>query len=309
MVLEPLESRVLLAGVPAPAVPGIDTSTVGLYNADGTPAATIDRHRVTWVIVHGLDGSKDDPTMRAVAAAVDAVTPDDQVFLLDWSDLAKAEDNVPPDQGVQANAQAVQNAWAAADAIAAKLRAAKLPGRRVNLMGFSMGGQVEDRLAQDLRGGVNRIVAVDPAAPVVGTDSRGHDVTAATSYARHSRYALAFYGSSYLQGSLSADDTVQMTELQGTSMQQHLECFSVLNTMLRRDVGFEAMGGDQVSPLFSIPEILTGKRPRWRKNTFGPGYEAQMSCRVVPGSSPIEYEPVELTFVDRKGLVEHVPPG
>src|SRR2546423_6789246 len=166
-MIESLEARILFTTVPAGA---IDTSTVGLFNPDGTPAVTIDRRRVTWLVIHGLDGSKDDPGTRAVAAAVDAVTPDDQVLLLDWSTLAKAEDNVPPDQGVQANAQAVQNAWASADAIAAKLKAAKLPGRLVNLLGFSMGGQVEDRLAQDLRGGVNRIIAVDPAAPVVGAD-------------------------------------------------------------------------------------------------------------------------------------------
>src|SRR5438105_75039 len=160
-MIEPLESRLLFSTPPST----IDTSGVGLYDPTGN-AATLDRQRDIWLVIHGLQGSKDDSVTQSVAGAVAIQAPDDQVLILNWADLA----HTPPD-----NLTAVNNAWAAADAIATQVRAAGMrgSGRHLNLIGFSMGGEVEDRLAKDL-GGVNRIIAIDPAAPDIGTDKRGH---------------------------------------------------------------------------------------------------------------------------------------
>src|SRR5439155_453714 len=143
---------------------------VTLFTPDGSTPASLDKRREVWLVIHGLDSSKDDATMQALATAVDAASPDDQVLLVDWSKLA----DIPPD-----NATAVNHAWAAGDVLAAMVRKAGLRGSHVNLLGFSMGGIVESRLAKDLRG-ANRLIAVDPAAPNIAVDRKGQPVFAPT---------------------------------------------------------------------------------------------------------------------------------
>ena len=284
-MVEALESRLLFAG------PAIDVSTVGLYSPNGT-AAGIDRTQGNiWFVIHGLYSSKNEAGIQQIASAVDAALPGSQVRLIDWGDLASA----PLD-----NPTAVQHAWAAADAIAVKVRAAHIRSSRVNIIGFSMGGLVEDRLAADLHG-VNRVIAIDPAAPPIGVDRNGNPILARTNFAKNSKYSIAFYGASYIAASLSATDTVELTGLAGSQIEQHIESFAVVNTMMRRNAGLESSTGDGVSGLFSLRNILDGNLPVWRKNTYAPGFEARLSCAEVSGSSPVEFGPVQLTYVDRHG--------
>jgi pimeloyl-ACP methyl ester carboxylesterase len=286
-MIEPLESRLLFTSP-------VDTSGVGLFAADGSPA-TLDR-RDKWIIVHGLHSSSADSGIQSLALAVAATQPRDQVLLLDWATIANAPDNVT----------AMTDAYAAADAIAAKLLAAKIHGSHVNLMGFSMGGAIIDRLAKDLSS-VNRIVAIDPSAPPVQiTDSRNHLIGVQTTYAAESKYAIAFYGASYIAASLSADDTVMLTNLPGTQIDQHIETFDVVLRMMRRNASFEVSTSDHISPVFSLRNIMAASLPAWRKNAFAPGFEAQLSCGLAVGFTSSDFEPLDLLYLTRHGVIQHI---
>jgi pimeloyl-ACP methyl ester carboxylesterase len=284
-MIEPLEPRVLFAHS------AVDTSSVTLYAPDGSAPATLDKQRTVWLVIHGLNSSKDDASMQALAQAIDAASPDDQVILVDW---AKLSDNPG------SNVTAVNNAWAAGDALAAKVRQAGIRTSQLNVVGFSAGGLVASRVAKELHG-VNRTVAVDPAAPDISVDHKGRKIYAPTNFARYSKYSIAFYGASYVPGSLSADDTIAMTSLQGDQLEQHVESLYVFTTMLRRAAGVESAPADNVSRLFSIQNILAANVPAWHKNYYAPGYEALLSCDATPGSSPLEFEASHLTYVDRQG--------
>jgi pimeloyl-ACP methyl ester carboxylesterase len=285
-MIETLEPRVLFASAP------IDTASISFYLPDGSAPAALDKTRDVWLVIHGLNSSKDDASIQALATAVDAASPNDQVILVDWAKLSDAPAN---------NVVAVNNALAAGDALAAKLRQAGIRASHLNVVGFSMGGMVESRVAKDLHG-VNRLIAVDPAAPDIAVDHRGHPIYAATNFARYSKYSIAFYGASYVPGSLSADDTIALTDLPGDQLEKHVESLLTVTTMLRRAAGVEATpAADNVSRLFSIQNILAGNVPAWHKNTYAPGYEALLACNTTPGASPIEFEPMQLTYQDRHG--------
>ena len=288
-MVEALENRLLFSGPP------IDTSTVKLYAPEGTAAGINRTQGDVWFVIHGLYSSKNDPGIQQLAASVNTTLPGNQVRLIDWGDLARG----PID-----NPTAVRHAVAAADAVAAQVRAAHIQGKHINIIGFSMGGLVEDRLAADLHG-VNRLIVVDVAAPPIGTDKRGHPIYAKTNFAGNSKYSIAFYGASYIPGNLTTDDTVQLTGLTGTQLDQHIESFDVFNTMMLRDAGLESSAGDRISGLFSLQKILDGNLPAWRKNTYSPGFEATLSCVQTPGSSS-EFEPSVLTYVDRRGVTVQI---
>jgi pimeloyl-ACP methyl ester carboxylesterase len=231
--------------------------------------------------------------MHALAQAVAAECPGDQVLLVGWGDLA---DHVPD------SATAVRDAWATADVIAAKIRAARLRGARVNLIGFSMGGEVEDRLAADL-GGVNRLIAIDPAADQT-IDDKGRPISGLPRFKRHARYSIAFHCTSSLPASLSADDTVLMRNLPGTQIEQHVQSLYVFTTMMRRDAGLEPLGDDAISPQFSLSNLLSGKLPAWRKNAYSNGYEAQLSCGTTTVNGPLQFAPRWMAYVDRRGRTQ-----
>src|SRR4051812_35495263 len=76
--VEALESRVLFSG-------GINTSTIGLFNAGGGPTA-INPNQNVWLLFHGLNMSKDN--MISMASGMQAARPNDQVVIVDWSVLA-----------------------------------------------------------------------------------------------------------------------------------------------------------------------------------------------------------------------------
>jgi hypothetical protein len=265
----------------------VDTSTVALYSPTGAPA-TLTADRTAWLIIHGLFSSKDDPAIQSLGTAIDAVSSDDQVLLLDWSDLAASQ----PD-----NPTAVRAAWAVADTIAADVRAAALSAKtQLNLIAFSMGAEVEDRLAADL-GGVNRLIAIDPAGPSVALDAKGRHVSGLVHFKRHARYSIAFHTPAFVRAAATADDSIELTGLSGTLGEAHVQALYVFTTMMQRDAGLEPAAGDQVSALFSIPNLLSGTLPPWRKNSFHADSEATITCGVAPP----QFQPLALMYTDKRG--------
>lgn len=266
----------------------VDTSSVALFNPDGSPAA-IDRHRAAWFIVHGA--VEDHGQMGYMANAVAAALPSNQwqVIVVDWSKLSPTAHS------------AGYNAWAVGDRLAAMIRAARLPASRVNLVGFSLGGAVIGRLAADLKtktDQVNRIVALDPA--------NGHDGD--SHFAANSAYSIAFRADDTLGSSdaaFSADDTVLLTGLDPDPLTRHGDVFLVVQTMWRRADQLTSSGNDHVSPLFSVQSILEGQQASWGRNHFSGGYDAQVACGYQAGL-PDDLGPMSMTYVDRTGKVRKV---
>src|SRR6476620_10336904 len=61
---------------------------VTLTRADGAARSVVGR-RDTWIVIHGLGGTKNDAPMKALAKAVDGISARDQVLVVDWRELAK----------------------------------------------------------------------------------------------------------------------------------------------------------------------------------------------------------------------------
>ena len=297
-MFEALETRTLFA------TGAVDASSVALYAPDGS-ATAIARHEPLWIVIHGMSSDKNDPSVQELAAAVQAGAPGDQALILDWGALATAQ--AAPD-----GASAYRNAWAAADKIASDLRAAHIPASRVNLIGFSMGSQIEDRLAKDLNssaGKVNRLIAIDPAAPGYATNNRGHLSRHLPTFASDATYSIAFAGKdadSFYAAGISATDTVFLQGLTGGEVARHVETAYVFTRMMRRAAGLEPAGGDHVSALFSLDNISAGNIPAWRKDAYAPGYEAVMDCQLDTTDPLADFAPVSMTYINRRGHVQHV---
>jgi len=286
-LVERLEDRLMFAA---------DASGVTLTRADGAPRSIVGR-RDTWIIIHGLGASKSDARIKRLAGAVDAVSPRDQVLVVDWSTLAI---------GTEDPFLAKSNAEAAAGAVAAKIRAIGLPASRINLIGYSMGGYVAEQIAADLRdaGGVNRLAALDPAAPRTGHNKRGHTVPVAVDFTSDSEYSIAFHGvdrHSQFVTAAAADDTVRLDNIGADDEHRHQAVLDLFTTMVERNNGANA---DAVSRVFSLARIKNGAVPGWRKNQFGvdsgEGYEAVLTA------TPSPLAPVLLTYVNRRGHTVHV---
>jgi pimeloyl-ACP methyl ester carboxylesterase len=281
----------------------VDTSTVALYSASGAPAS-IDPHKSLWFVFHGLSMSKDD--MEPIGAAVQAQVPGAQVLLVDWSALA--------DSSVANTVRKqLDNAWAVADWVAARVKALGLPSSRVNMIGFSMGGQAEDRLALDLRkhsSQVNRIIAIDPSAPGVSVSASGHKTRQIPTFADESAYSIAFSGNdgpAFYRGALSADDAILLTGLPDDGMERHLATFEAVTAMMQRDAGFIARGNDQVSGIFSVQNLLSGNLPAWRKDAYDPGWEAVVQCAPTGLGWPEEWGPLSMSYQNHRAHTMRVP--
>jgi hypothetical protein len=277
-MLESLEPRTFFS---------VNTSTVALYAPDGSPA-TLQKHEPLWIIIHGLDSDKNDPSNQSLAQAVQQQEPNAQSLILDWGALA-----TPPD-----NATAYINADAVGDKIANLLRRSRIPASRVNMIGFSMGGQIEDRIAKDLQtptSEVNCIVALDPAAP----NASGHRYV--PSFSAHATHSIAFLSVQYAPASESAADTVILTGTIGSSVQKHVETAYFFTNMMRRDAGLDSSAGDNISPIFSLANLSTGNLPAWTKNAYHPNSEAILNATPLNPGNGFLLEPTSLTYVNRRG--------
>jgi pimeloyl-ACP methyl ester carboxylesterase len=286
MLLESLEGRVLFYGP-------VDTSRVFLGDINDNPT-TINRHMVQVFLAHGdqMDGA----AMVDFAHAVQAQLPANQyqVIIIDWGDLA-----IPPafpgDTSHHGDGNATVNAFAVGDKVAGLVQAARAMPSRVNLVGYSMGGTVIDRIARDLKTRttqVNTIIGIDPAAGRIQ----------APAYAQNSAYAISFCGNdavAKLTASQSGDDTVVLTGLDpNNDMLRHQSVFTVVTTMWERDGGMLAAGDDHVSSLFSVPALLNGRPLPWRQGAISGGFDASMACGTQANSSDLG--PLSITYVNSR---------
>jgi len=275
-MVEMLEARRMLSG--------IDTSSVALVPAYHR-RTTLNRHRAIWIIAHGDDMNAAE--MLPIAQAVQAQLPANQwqVVVVDWSVLASSGLN------------AAKAGMAVGDRLTQMIQAAHVPASRINLMGYSMGGTVIGRIAQNLKTSatqVNRIVGIDPAVGRIQP----------AEYAQDSAYSIVFAAHDAIvkdYGSASADQAVLLSGLDSdTDIEKHGDAFAIVTTMWLRDAGVIDKGNDGVSGLFSINQILNGPEPAWKPDQYDGVYDANMTCGYQAGLGN-DLGPLSLTYRNSRG--------
>jgi pimeloyl-ACP methyl ester carboxylesterase len=252
---------------------------IGLTRADGTSAAIVP-DRETWVVIHGWQSTP--KATHRVATAIQAASKRVQVLELDWSQAAA-------DINVAAVALRVADVGAF---VARKLAGWDIPGGSINLVGHSLGGYMTDEVARRVSGGVNRVVALDPATPTVA----GVDVSS-TNYAAHSKYSIAFVGSNFAQlnAARTADETVTLDVGKWSSFAAHSNVRELFATMVEQN---NRRGrGDAVSGLFSLKAINSAQARGFRRDGLGTGYEAHLVGTPVDGV----WYPETLTYKNSRG--------
>jgi len=150
----------------------------------GTVPLALNPSPRTWVVVHGRNSSRTNATIDALARALAAARPDEQVLTLDWSEAA-ADD-------LTASEDAIPNvgAWAAA-----ALTIQGFAGQNLNFIGHSWGSYISAETAERIAGGVDTILALDPAANGIGTyDPNSNNEI---DFRRDSQFSVAFHTSFY----------------------------------------------------------------------------------------------------------------
>ncbi len=238
--------------------PAIGQRPVDLVRFDkpGAPSGGIS----SWVLIHGWNSGATQPELLDLATNLLLLRPLDQVLLLDWSEVATTpwSDPYTPAAGVVPIAR-----WAVA-----ALQQIGLDGAHLNFIGHSYGAYIADEAAHRFPGGVNSIVALDPAALTPGADGE-------INFRRDARSSWAFLGS------IAGNETTSVTASEAfgvrfatTPSLPNPNLFTVLRNALN--------GRYSYPNLFLIDRLLDG--------SHGPFLEDRYSFSFVsePGTSGYE---------------------
>jgi len=226
-------------------------------------------------MIHGWLGSP--AAMHPIGQAIDAASRHNQVLEVDWS--AAAGDANP--------VTVITRVPDVAASVAKKLTDWGIPHAQINLVGHSYGGYMTDQVAKRISGGVDRIVALDPATlSLGGVDFSGTD------YAAHSRFSLAFVGSDYATASAAttADETINVNVGKRSSLATHGAVRDLFAGITRQNNGTP----DAISALLSLRAIETGSQP-FLRDGMGSGDEADLTGHIVHG----QWLPQSITYVDK----------
>ena len=244
---------------------------VGLVFADGS-TRPISSTKETWIIIHGWLGSSESEGVHDLATAIDARNNKDQVLMLDWSGPA-AQDLF----GAFASVPAVGK-WAAST-----LTRWKIPTGLINLAGHSMGGYMTDLVASNVSGGVNRIIALDPATFY------------SVNYAKHSRYSLAFIGSTYstTAAAFTADAAFSVNVGDPGSIITHTNVVTLYTNIVKAN---NSGSPDAVSRLLSLDRLSPTLTQPWKLNAYSGGFEGKITGKEL---NFLDYGPKSMVYKSR----------
>ena len=144
----------------------------------------------TWIVVHGNASNSDEITIdgeinniRNLAESLESNDPNTQVLLLDWRSAANNTGGI---KGLDKSTSWIPSV---ADTATTLINNLGLSPWNLNFVGHSLGTYVSWEIANRM-GGINRLVALDPAADVPGWyDTNNID------FSQPSDWSWAFYGS------------------------------------------------------------------------------------------------------------------
>jgi len=266
--------------------PGI-TSELVRWKDDFGGESRIDSTKQTWVVVHGRNGALDpdlDPRMWRLANAVDSATSDDQVLTLDWREGASSQNAV--DFSAEAWIVSVAN-WAQQ-----ALAGYGFASTNVNLVGHSFGAVIAGELAAAYAGGVNTILAIDPAEdPPFLLSGSSYSTDNVIFGGDNSSYAWAFYSTDGIPvlGGIAGNEETPTTADEAFVVEdsEHSAVVDLVSAMIETPNG-------PVSQFFPLDRLLAMTDGPWLPNQFkangqpqsGGGYEAVITS-TAEGTEPL----------------------
>lgn len=158
-----------------------ETKGIFIESSDGSPIKDVP----TWIVVHGNANNSDTPTIKNLAESLKSNDPNTQVLLLDWGSAANY-DNGSWNANLDKSTDWIQPV---ADTATTLINNLGLSTWNLNFVGHSLGTYVSWEIANRM-GGINRLVALDPAA-----DFPGWYDTNNINFSQPSDWSWAFYGS------------------------------------------------------------------------------------------------------------------
>jgi pimeloyl-ACP methyl ester carboxylesterase len=266
-----------------PGVTGISGSVLGptgtvnisIERADAFGEAISPTDR-TWIVIHGRNSSPDSDNIKAVCGAIDQQLPADQVLTIDWSAAAR--------EGFFDTAFSHED-WIpyVADWAADALIAHGFLGSTLNLVGHSWGSYVAAELAEEVPGGVNGLVALDPAEN--GTGAWDPNAPGEINFDRDSEFSWAFFSRDGAVFFVTPGDEETPTTADEAFVVTDSDHGSIV--FLFAHMEDPDTSADSVSQLFQLDRLLDHTPGPWVPNQFD--YDANL----VPGG----YEAV-ITTID-----------
>lgn len=245
----------------------------------------IESGRNTWVVIHGYKGQPWTGEFPALAKALDAA--DDQVLTLDWSSIAHDKYggtfSIPGDSAK----------WipTVADWASQKLKDLGfdygISQNKLNLVGFSLGAYVAAEIASRMPGGVNKIVALDPASKG-GIGEYGKNNAPSIRFSNNSQFSWGFYGSAAGDPGIAstADESWSVGFGSNNIRANHGHVVNLFASMVDRArtnsdrvstyFGINKMGPNIHTPLQLDQYDETGRRVIWG---FGDKFEGRLEAR------------------------------
>ncbi len=151
-----------------------ETIDITLEAIDGQPITD----KPTWIVIHGNQSNADN--MSHLANAIKSNDPNSQVLTLDWEDGAR-DGFLVNSHWMQPVAQAARNV----------LKDLGISNDNINLAGHSLGAYISYYIAESTPGGINNMIALDPATQIPAGE-RTSDID----FSDYSNWSWGFYGSS-----------------------------------------------------------------------------------------------------------------
>jgi hypothetical protein len=253
--------------------------------------ATANPNAETWVVFHGLGGmswSSADKIYSLANAVSDTIT---QVLVVDWSGLAAADSDGDGNTWLDFGGE--QWITPVADWTTSILTSWGFVGTKalnLNFIGHSWGAVLEAEVASRMVGGINRMIALDPAedAPPPAGTSYNTDLV---NFSSANTYSWSFYSRDgdpwYGLGSNAGNETTSPTADESIVVvnSEHSEVVWLFTSMLT-----DPTGG--VSGHFSLDRLRNGQDGPWKRNqykddaTTGGPYEAVITA-ASGGTAPL----------------------
>jgi hypothetical protein len=251
----------------------------------------IDPTKPTWIVIHGRNTSSTSASIVRLAQAISSERPNDQVLTLDWSAAAQDPNN-PADPLFLTHEDWIQPVaqWAAT-----ALMGYGFSGLSLNVVGHSWGGNMTDELAERISGGVNTIVALDPAENGLG--SYNPEDPGQIDFAAHSQFSWAFHSSCDGSESTpnSADEAIFVnTGLNTVDGSAHNAVVSIFSFMLENSSG-------GVSHLFKLNRLANHELGPWIPNEYSPYFGCESpatSYEAILTAASDGQSPYSIRYVD-----------
>jgi hypothetical protein len=266
------------------------TTPVRIEMLQPNDGARIDATKRTWIVIHGRLNSSETDEIQKIALSIKTQHSTDQVLLLDWESAARETllwgGFSNGEQWIEPIGQ-----WAAR-----ALKDYQFNRLDLNLVGHSWGSYVANELAEAI-GGVNVIIALDPAANTIGSQYNPND-RGTIHFGDYSEFALAFHTSD-LAGNEKTPTTADVAFSVGFLQpfaDRHGWSRNLFTSMLR--------GTGEVSKLFTLERLLEGRAGPWQPDRYH-AKEAYLQNAPLPRlyegiitSGPASITPTTIRYID-----------